>query len=211
MFLATISDKKTGRTILKIVESRRENGRSKKHMIQNLGYLDELEKIYPDPIAHFKEVAKQMTLEKKEKEEARHVQLDPNASLPKQENLSPTAVARKNLGYAALSKLYHEIKIDVFLNNHQRYKKFAANLNSIQLRFKSPLRVPAAQGSMRSSMCLTIMIRFLRRLEQTLGLIFLASHSLRRRFAIFLPRQNKEPRRHTTIYIMKTFSLFFIA
>jgi len=32
-----------------------------------------------------------MTLEKKEKEEARHVQLDPNASLLKQENLSPTA------------------------------------------------------------------------------------------------------------------------
>jgi len=131
MFLATISDKKTGRTILKIVESRRENGRSKKHMIQNLGYLDELEKIYPDPIAHFKEVAKQMTLEKKEKEQARHVQLDPTACLTKYENLAPTAVARKNLGYAALSKLYHEMKIDVFLNNHQRYKKFAANLNSI--------------------------------------------------------------------------------
>ena len=69
MFLATISDKKTGRTILKIVESHRENGRPKKRMIQNLGYLDELEKIYPDPIAHFKEVAKEMTLEKKEKEE----------------------------------------------------------------------------------------------------------------------------------------------
>ena len=131
MFLGKLYDKKTGRTWLKIVEAYRLNGRPKQRMIQDLGYLDELEKIYPDPIAHFKEVAKQMTLEKKEKEQARHVQLDPNASLPKQENLSPTAVARKNLGYAALSKLYHEMKIDVFLNNHQRYRKFAANLNSI--------------------------------------------------------------------------------
>jgi len=131
MFLATISDKKTGRTILKIVESHRENGRPKKRMIQNLGYLDELEKIYPDPIAHFKEVAKEMTLEKKEKEEARRVQLDPTACLTKYENLSPDGVARKNLGYAALSQLYHELGIDVFLNNHQRYKNFKANLNSI--------------------------------------------------------------------------------
>jgi len=129
MFLATISDKKAGCTILKIVESHRENGRPKKHMIQDLGYFDELEKLYPDPITHFKEVAKQMMRENKEKEEAWHVQLDPSACLPKQENCSLAAVACKNLGYAALSTLYHEMKIDVFLNNHQRYKKVAANLN----------------------------------------------------------------------------------
>ncbi|MEN6383010.1 MAG: hypothetical protein ABFC86_07105, partial [Rectinema sp.] len=131
MFLGKLYDKKTGRTWLKIVEAYRLNGRPKQRMIQDLGYLDELEKIYPDPIAHFKEVAKQMTLEKKEKEEARRVQLDPTACLTKYENLAPTAVARKNLGYAALSTLYHEMKIDVFLNNHQRYRKFTANLNSI--------------------------------------------------------------------------------
>ncbi len=131
MFLGTIYEKKSGRTILKIVEAYRLNGKSKKRMIQNLGYLDELEKIYPDPIAHFKEVAKQMTLEKKAKEATRLLQLDPNASLTKYENLSPDGVARKNLGYSALSKLYHEMRIDVFLNNRQRYKKFKANLNSI--------------------------------------------------------------------------------
>ncbi|MEN6382620.1 MAG: hypothetical protein ABFC86_05080, partial [Rectinema sp.] len=77
MFLGQLHEKKTGRTLLEIVEAYRQNGKPKQRMIQKLGYLDELEKIYPDPIAHFKEVAKQMTLEKKEKEEARRVQLDP--------------------------------------------------------------------------------------------------------------------------------------
>ena len=131
MFLGSLYEKKTGRTLLRIVEAYRQNGRPKQRMIKNLGYLDELEKIYPDPIAHFKEVAKQMTQEKKENEAARRVQLDPNASLTKYENLTPDGVLRKNLGYAALSKLYHEMRIDVFLNNHQRSTKFAANLNSI--------------------------------------------------------------------------------
>ena len=105
MFLGTIYENKTGRKILKIVEAYRLNGRSKKRMIQNLGYLDELEKIYPDPIAHFKEIAKQMTLEKKAKEATRLVQLDPNASLTKYENLSPDGVARKNLGYAGRAQV----------------------------------------------------------------------------------------------------------
>ncbi|HOR48320.1 MAG TPA: hypothetical protein PLS97_03235, partial [Rectinema sp.] len=116
MFLGSLYEKKTGRTLLRIVEAYRQNGRPKQRMIKNLGYLDELEKIYPDPIAHFKEVAKQMTQEKKENEAARRVQLDPNASLTKYENLTPDGVLRKNLGYAALSQLYHELGIDVFLN-----------------------------------------------------------------------------------------------
>jgi len=64
MFLGTLYEKKTGRTRLKIVEAYRQDGRPKQRMIQDLGYLDELQKIYPDPIAHFKQVAQQMTAEK---------------------------------------------------------------------------------------------------------------------------------------------------
>ena len=40
-------------------------GKSTKKTIKSLGYLDELEKQYPDPIAHFREVARQMTEEEK--------------------------------------------------------------------------------------------------------------------------------------------------
>jgi len=36
-------------------------GKVKHKTVKSLGYLDELEKEFKDPIAHFKEVAKQMT------------------------------------------------------------------------------------------------------------------------------------------------------
>ena len=38
---------------------------------------------------------------------------------------------RKNIGYAALSVLYHQLEIDYLLNNRRRYTRFGANLNSI--------------------------------------------------------------------------------
>ena len=61
MFLGTLYEKKTGRTKLKIVEGYRKEGKVKQRMVKDLGYLDELEKQFDDPIAHFKAVAKQMT------------------------------------------------------------------------------------------------------------------------------------------------------
>lgn len=57
MFLGKLYEKKTGRIRLKIVEAYRLNGKPKQRMIQDLGYLDELQKLYPDPIAHFRNVA----------------------------------------------------------------------------------------------------------------------------------------------------------
>ena len=64
MFLK--KDKKpNGRIYLSIVEGYRESttGKTKHRKVQSLGYVDELEKEFDDPISHFTEVAKQMTLE----------------------------------------------------------------------------------------------------------------------------------------------------
>ena len=52
-----------GRTYLSIVEGYRKDGKVRHKTIEKLGYLDDLEKQYADPIAHFKEVAKQMNKE----------------------------------------------------------------------------------------------------------------------------------------------------
>ena len=54
-----------GRTYLTIVRGYRDKdtGKSKKKLVKSLGYLDDLKKEYDDPIAHFREVAKQMTEE----------------------------------------------------------------------------------------------------------------------------------------------------
>lgn len=41
----------------------RENGKVKHKNIETIGYLEDLKKVYDDPIAHFKEVARQRTNE----------------------------------------------------------------------------------------------------------------------------------------------------
>ena len=52
-----------GRIHLSIVEGYRDplTGKPKQRNIQTLGYLDELEKEFENPILHFTEVAKKMT------------------------------------------------------------------------------------------------------------------------------------------------------
>ena len=62
------SRRKNGRIYLSIEKAYRDaDGKPRAKTIKSLGYLDELEKIYDDPIAHFKEVARKMTEEENAK------------------------------------------------------------------------------------------------------------------------------------------------
>jgi len=126
MNLKLSPNRKTGRTYLSIVQGYREKetGKSKARIIQSLGYLDELEKQYPDPISHFREVARKMT----EEENARRkvvLTLDMDETIPKDSN------NHKNLGYAALLKIYYSFGLMQFLTNASRKHKFDFNVNSI--------------------------------------------------------------------------------
>lgn len=57
----SIASRQAAQEYLSIVHGYRdENGKVRKKTIRSLGYLDELEKEYEDPIAHFKAVAKEM-------------------------------------------------------------------------------------------------------------------------------------------------------
>ena len=100
-------------------------------MIKDLGYLDELQKQFEDPVTHFKEVARHMTEEKNCAKETIQVLIPLHDTLAKLPSVPPDKLGRKNIGYAALSVLYHQLGIDSFLNNRRRSKKFEANLNSI--------------------------------------------------------------------------------
>ena len=131
MFVGKLYEKKSDRTKLKIVEGYRVGKKVKQRMIKDLGYLDELEQLYDDPIAHFTEVAKQMTEEKNRLKETIPVHIPVHQAMERYEDSKPEEQNRKNIGYAALSVLYHQLEIDYFLNNRRRYKKFEANLNSI--------------------------------------------------------------------------------
>ena len=118
--------KSNGRPYLSIVRGYREEGskKSKSKTVKSLGYLEDLKKEYDDPIAYFKEVAKQMTEEENERRKVT-ITFDMDEELPPEYN------GRKNLGYAAILKIYYELKLDRFLYNDTRHKEFEYNANSI--------------------------------------------------------------------------------
>jgi hypothetical protein len=70
---------KNGRILLTFTHGYRENGKLKQKNIETIGYLDELEKIYDDPIAHFREIGKQKTAERALESEPIRLELDPAA------------------------------------------------------------------------------------------------------------------------------------
>lgn len=120
--------KQTGRTYLVIAQKYRnpKTNTSTDRTIMSLGYLDELEKEYDDPIAHFQEVARQMTQEEKSKKRL-------TLSINMDEKLAVDTDNRKNFGYAAILKIYHELAMDVFFKNKSRHENFKYNTNSIMI------------------------------------------------------------------------------
>ena len=126
MFLKKSLSKPSGKTQLSIVKKVRNpiTGAPKDTVIKSLGYLEDYSDKYDDPIAHFKEVAKKMTEEEKA---SRSVSL----VLDMDERLPPNSASRKNLGYAAILKFYHEMELDRFFNNKARRQGFEYNTNAI--------------------------------------------------------------------------------
>jgi transposase len=118
--------KETGRTYMVISKKVRNpnTGKPTDIPIKPLGYVDEYLDQFSDPIAHFREVADKMT--KQEKMENKVVlTLDMDEELPKDSD------SRKNLGYAAILKIYHELDLQRFFKNKARHQGFEYNTNSI--------------------------------------------------------------------------------
>lgn len=126
MFLKKTPNK-SGRINLAIVDGYYDKATKKtKHkVIESLGYLDELEKQYDDPIDYFTKRAKKLTEEKKARQAPINFTFYDSDRLCVGDNL------RKNFGYAALSKIYHELELDKFLNNRQRHTKESYDANTI--------------------------------------------------------------------------------
>ena len=116
MYLKQIPNKKSARIFLSIVQPYRhkESGNTRTKTVKPLGYLDELAKEYDDPIAHFTRMAQAMTQDYKEAALPISLEIQPL------ERLSADPGQRKNLGYAALSSIYHELGIHSFWTNRQR-------------------------------------------------------------------------------------------
>ena len=118
---------RNGRTYLYIEKGYRdENGKVKKKNIKTIGYADEYADKYEDPIAYFKDVARKMTEDEKKQ---RRVSI----SIDMEEEMLQGAAGIKNLGYALLLKVYHELEIDKFLKGKAQKERFEFNTNSIMI------------------------------------------------------------------------------
>ena len=115
--------RKDGRIHLSIVRGYRDKaGKSKAKTIRTLGYLDELQKQYDDPVTHFQKVVDDMNAEEK----------DITITISKNAKLAEDEDSRKNFGYAAPSKIYHELELNKFLLNKFKGKKVSeSKINNI--------------------------------------------------------------------------------
>lgn len=133
MHLNQLKESKTGRIFLSYQETHRVKGKNKTTTVKRLGYLDEFTDQFDDPIAHFREEAKQLSIEKKVDITA---SLDEHYTFDAQYIKGEDSSYRKgglvyNLGMLPLSQIYHELEIDYFMNNRRRYTKAKFNHNTI--------------------------------------------------------------------------------
>jgi transposase len=128
MYLKRSIRKKSGRTYLVIAQKYRDprTGTSTDRTVKSLGYLDELQKEYDDPIAHFKEVCRQMTEEERAQKRL-------NFAVDMDETLSDDADDARNLGYAVPLSVYYDLALHTFLSDKASIKALDIDANSIMI------------------------------------------------------------------------------
>ena len=127
MYLNKMYNKSTNKTYLSICRGfRAANGKVKHSTIQSLGAVEDLKKQFEDPVAHFTEIVKQMNVEEKLNKAPINIKLN------KEETITLENAFRRNFGYAAFSKIYHELQIDKFcLTKFSKLKVSPNKLNNI--------------------------------------------------------------------------------
>lgn len=130
MFVQTAPKNKDGRVLMYYAESYRENGKVKQRTIERIGFVDEFTHLYDDPIAHFKKIAKEKTKEMQEGIKPITVILEPEAILPfNEETCAYNCV--KNIGYAAISQIFHLLGINQFIDDRRKYLECKYNLTNV--------------------------------------------------------------------------------
>ena len=111
-----------GKIYLSFVQGYRdENGKVKQKTIEKLGYLDDLQKQFNNPIEHFKNIAKDKSSEQIKEYTIKNL----NTKTIDDDSYS------KNLGYVILKKVYDELDISSILNQKQASLNIKYSLNDI--------------------------------------------------------------------------------
>lgn len=113
--------RKDGRVYLSVVEGyRTPEGKTRSRHVRSLGYLDELEKLYDDPIAHFEEEVKA------ENEAARAEAAPITVTLHPMKRIDKRSEARMEMGAAVPSAYFHrDLGIWEFFERKRTARKFA--------------------------------------------------------------------------------------
>jgi hypothetical protein len=137
-------NKKGGRTHLVIADGYwdKEKKVVRTKTIKSIGYVDELEQEYPDPVAHFKGVVAEMNRQEGENKRPAKASI----TFAQDERLARGQDNRKNIGYAALSKLYHGLGLHTFFSNRSRAWRTSYNVNAVmRLLIFSRILCPASK------------------------------------------------------------------
>ena len=119
------SRRKDGRVYLSIAENYRLDGRNKTRTVRSLGYVDELESDYPDPIAHFKKVCDEENERKRAARQAVDITMHPAQKIDMRKS------NRKNVGCAVPLAVYNSLGIEKALRNHVAKSKATYDLNAV--------------------------------------------------------------------------------
>lgn len=119
------SRRKDGRVYLALAEGYRKDGKAKMRTVESLGYLDELEKQFDDPIAHFKQVCDEANAAARAERQSVQITIHP------QQKIDKRAVARKNVGSAVLLAVYDALGVETVIRNATRGSKAAYDSNAV--------------------------------------------------------------------------------
>ena len=123
MILTKIPVKKKDDYYLAITDAYRVGGKVKRRTVKKVGYLSELKKEYEDPIAHFKEVAREMTEKKKKTGGIENVKLD----------FSTVADSSSSFrtGNIVIQKILGQFSLDCLFRKKREETKIKCNLGKI--------------------------------------------------------------------------------
>ena len=119
------SKRKDGRTYLSLVAAYREGGKKRMRTVESLGYLDKLQELYDDPVAHFRAVCDAANAEAEAAARAVSVEIHPMQKMRAGEGY------RKNYGSAALLAVYNELGVERAIRNATRGSKADYDANAV--------------------------------------------------------------------------------
>lgn len=107
------------------------DGKTRTKTVEKLGYLDELEKIYPDPIKHFKQVAIERTKEENEKKKDNIINLilQKDGIMPFDGNGKYDS--RLKLGNAPIAWVINQLELDKLVKGKKQYTNIDYNLTNL--------------------------------------------------------------------------------